>query len=81
MALSPGVKRQWREDDHSPTSSAGVKNDGAIPPLPHVLTVGEIYLPLMDLGVNLLLYIIPDTNLLSHSDGISYSAVIESEAA
>jgi hypothetical protein len=33
-ALSPGVKRQGREADHSPPSSAGVKNGGAVPPLP-----------------------------------------------
>jgi hypothetical protein len=35
-ALSPGVKRQGREADHSPPSSAVVKNGGAIPPLPHM---------------------------------------------
>jgi hypothetical protein len=33
--LSPGTKRPGREADHSPPSSAQVKNDGAIPPLPH----------------------------------------------
>jgi hypothetical protein len=33
-ALSLGVKRPGRETDHSPPSSADVKNDGAIPPLP-----------------------------------------------
>jgi hypothetical protein len=33
-APSPGVKRQGRETDHSPPSSAEVKNGGAIPPLP-----------------------------------------------
>jgi hypothetical protein len=32
-ALSPGIKRPWREADHSPPSSAGVKNEGAINPL------------------------------------------------
>jgi hypothetical protein len=32
-ALSPGVKRQGREVDHSPPTSADVKNGGAIPPL------------------------------------------------
>jgi hypothetical protein len=32
-ALSPGVKRQGREADQSPTSSAEVKNGGATPPL------------------------------------------------
>jgi hypothetical protein len=32
--LSPGVKRQEREAAHSPSSSAEVKKDGAIPPLP-----------------------------------------------
>jgi hypothetical protein len=31
----PGIKRPGREADHSPPSSAGVKNGGAIPPLPH----------------------------------------------
>jgi hypothetical protein len=35
-ALSPGVKRLGREADHSPPSSAEVKNDGAIPTLPHM---------------------------------------------
>jgi hypothetical protein len=33
-AVPPGVKRQGREADHSPPSSAQVKNGGAIPPLP-----------------------------------------------
>jgi hypothetical protein len=33
--ISPGVKRQRREADHSPLSSAEVKNGGAIPPPPH----------------------------------------------
>jgi hypothetical protein len=32
--LSPGIKRPEREADHSPPSSAAVKNCGAIPPLP-----------------------------------------------
>jgi hypothetical protein len=32
-ALSPGVKRQGREADHSPPSSAKTKNGGDIPPL------------------------------------------------
>jgi hypothetical protein len=35
-ALSPGVKRQEREADHLPPSSAEVKKGGAIPPLPHI---------------------------------------------
>jgi hypothetical protein len=35
-ALSPGVKRQGREADHSPPFSAEVKNGGAIPPIPHM---------------------------------------------
>jgi hypothetical protein len=30
-ALPPGVKRQGREADHSPSSSAEVKGSGAIP--------------------------------------------------
>jgi hypothetical protein len=34
-AISPGVKRPGREADHSFTSGAEIKNDGAIPPLPH----------------------------------------------
>jgi hypothetical protein len=33
-ALSPGVKWPRNETDHSPPSSAEVKNDGAIPPIP-----------------------------------------------
>jgi hypothetical protein len=33
-ALSPGVKRPGR--DHSPPSSAEVKNGGAMPPFPHM---------------------------------------------
>jgi hypothetical protein len=33
-ALSPGVKWQGREADHSPPSSAEVNNGGTIPPLP-----------------------------------------------
>jgi hypothetical protein len=35
-ALSPGVKRQDREVDHSPLSNTEVKNGGAIPPLSHM---------------------------------------------
>jgi hypothetical protein len=34
--VSQGVKWQGCETDHSPPSSAEVKNDGAIPPLPHM---------------------------------------------
>jgi hypothetical protein len=34
-ALSPGVKRQERESDHSLPSSAEVKNGRPIPPLPY----------------------------------------------
>jgi hypothetical protein len=33
-AVSPDIKRPGREAIHSPTSSAEVKNGGAIPPLP-----------------------------------------------
>jgi hypothetical protein len=33
-ALSPVLKRPGHETDHSPPSSAKVKNDGAIPSLP-----------------------------------------------
>jgi hypothetical protein len=35
-ALSRGVKRPGCEAVDSPPSSAEVKNDGAIPPLPHM---------------------------------------------
>jgi hypothetical protein len=35
-AISLEVNRPGREDDHSPPSSAEVKNGGAIPPLPHM---------------------------------------------
>jgi hypothetical protein len=35
-APSPGGKVARREADHSPQSSAEVKNGGAIPPLPHM---------------------------------------------
>jgi hypothetical protein len=35
-ALSPGVKQQEREADHSPPSSAEVKKGGAIPVFPHM---------------------------------------------
>jgi hypothetical protein len=34
-AVSPGVKCQGHEADHSSPHSAEVKNDGDIPPLPH----------------------------------------------
>jgi hypothetical protein len=34
-AVTSGVNQQGREADHSLPSSAEVKNDGAIPPLPH----------------------------------------------
>jgi hypothetical protein len=34
--LTQGVKRPGCEADHSPPSSAEVKNGGAIPPLPHM---------------------------------------------
>jgi hypothetical protein len=35
-ALSPGIKRAGYEADHSSPSTVEVKNDGAIPPLPHM---------------------------------------------
>jgi hypothetical protein len=34
-ALSPGLKRQGREANHSPPSSTEVKNGGTVPPLSH----------------------------------------------
>jgi hypothetical protein len=33
-AVSPGVKRQMAEADHSPPSNAKVENAEAVPPLP-----------------------------------------------
>jgi hypothetical protein len=35
-AISPGIMCQGREADHSPPSNAEIKNNGAIPPLPHI---------------------------------------------
>jgi hypothetical protein len=35
-ALSPGLKRQGREADHSSPSSAEVRSDGSIPSLPYI---------------------------------------------
>jgi hypothetical protein len=43
-ALSPGVKRQGREADHSPPSSVEVKNGRVVPPLPHTSTWCAAYL-------------------------------------
>jgi hypothetical protein len=37
-AVSHGVKRQRREADHQPPSSAEVKNDGCVPPRPHIFS-------------------------------------------
>jgi hypothetical protein len=34
--IYPVVKWQERETDHSPSSGATIKKDGAIPPLPHL---------------------------------------------
>jgi hypothetical protein len=34
--LSPGLKRQGHEANHSLQFNAEVKNNGAIPPLPHM---------------------------------------------
>jgi hypothetical protein len=36
-----GVKRPGREADHSPPGSAEVKNDGAVPPLPHISSMAQ----------------------------------------
>jgi hypothetical protein len=36
LEVALGVNRLVREADHSPWSSAEVKNGGAIPPLPHM---------------------------------------------
>jgi hypothetical protein len=38
-APSLGVKWQGHEADHSPPSSAEVKNGGALPPFPHIFMV------------------------------------------
>jgi hypothetical protein len=38
---SPEVKWQGRETDHLPSSSAEVKNRGAIPPLPDVILIRQ----------------------------------------
>jgi hypothetical protein len=35
-SFSPGAKWQGRYADHSPRSSAKVKNGGAVPPVPHM---------------------------------------------
>jgi hypothetical protein len=41
-ALSPRVMRQGSETDHSPPSSAKVKNGGVLPPLQHITSwVGD----------------------------------------
>jgi hypothetical protein len=50
------VKRQGREGDHSPLSSAEVKNSGAIPPLPHVSSWHSAYL-IKDRGQFYIIYI------------------------
>jgi hypothetical protein len=34
----PGLKQQELETNHSPQSRAEVKNNGAIPPLPHTFS-------------------------------------------
>jgi hypothetical protein len=36
----PGAKWPGREADHSPPSNAEIKNDGVIPPLPHMSSLG-----------------------------------------
>jgi hypothetical protein len=38
VVLSAGVKRQGHEANHSPPSSAEVKNGGAVTPLPHMFS-------------------------------------------
>jgi hypothetical protein len=43
-ALSPGIKRQGRETDHSCPSSAKVKNGAAVSPLPPNCSRREFYL-------------------------------------
>jgi hypothetical protein len=55
-ALSLGIKQPRREADHSPPSSAEVKNGGAIPPLPHIFSYLDAQL--MNHKVNFTLFII-----------------------
>jgi hypothetical protein len=43
-ALSPGVELPGREADNSPQSNSEVKNDGSIPPLPHITSRTAAYL-------------------------------------
>jgi hypothetical protein len=43
-ALFPGIRRQQREADHSPSSSAEVKSVGATPPLSHTSSWHGAYL-------------------------------------
>jgi hypothetical protein len=43
-AISPGLKKPGCEADHSPPSSAEVKNGGAIPPLPCMTSWHSAYL-------------------------------------
>jgi hypothetical protein len=42
--LYPRIKRPGRKADHSPPSSAEVKNGGAIPPLPHMSSWHSVWL-------------------------------------
>jgi hypothetical protein len=42
--LSPQIKGLGHEADHSPPSSAEVKNDGAIPPFRHASSLRSAYL-------------------------------------
>jgi hypothetical protein len=58
-ALSLGVKRQGREVDHSPPSSAEVKKGGAVPHSPYVIMAlrlsnkaqGQLYLLLSSTNI------------------------------
>jgi hypothetical protein len=43
-AISPGLKRLVCEADHSPPSSAEVRNGGAIPPKAHMFSWHSAYL-------------------------------------
>jgi hypothetical protein len=41
--LSPGVKRKGLEPDHSPPSTVGVNEGGAIPPILHIFYGSVLY--------------------------------------
>jgi hypothetical protein len=54
-ALSPGIKRQGLEADHSSPTNAEVKNSGALPPLP--IYLHGVVLNWLSTGANLLYFL------------------------